>query len=191
MIWPVSKSYSKHVPLDGEPGSFWEQRGDRFHCGVDIYAPFGSDVSAMEDGIILDIGVFTSSSLVDYWYETCYIVVAHASGIVVRYAEMDQCVFENDDFVFKGMLLGHVGQVINESKVTAKSPYYVRRLKKTNELSMLHIETFSSYPVDIPKYMGGNTFQNIKPSFLNNPGDILEDAAISSLDLEKHSKKSV
>ena len=58
--WPVPNSHSKIVPTAGSPGSFWEDRGDRHHSGIDIYAPEGSNVLSIEDGKVIDIGIFTS-----------------------------------------------------------------------------------------------------------------------------------
>jgi hypothetical protein len=48
--WPVPESYSQRIPFPPSPGSFWENRDDRHHCGVDIYAPCGSVVVAVESG---------------------------------------------------------------------------------------------------------------------------------------------
>lgn len=60
--WPVPDSYSKNIPLHGSSGSFWENRGDRYHCGVDIYAPPGSKVIAIECGEVIDLGVVVRSN---------------------------------------------------------------------------------------------------------------------------------
>ncbi len=55
-VWPLNKTVREdtaseerdlkkaglkkvRVPQIGEAGSFWENRGDRYHCGVDLYAP--------------------------------------------------------------------------------------------------------------------------------------------------------
>jgi murein DD-endopeptidase MepM/ murein hydrolase activator NlpD len=63
--WPVLNNYSKIIPTSGS-GSFWEDRGDRHHYGVDIYAPDNSDVLSIEDGKIIDIGIFTSLDKIPY-----------------------------------------------------------------------------------------------------------------------------
>ena len=55
--WPVPDSYSKYIPVNGNPGSFWEDRNDRHHCGIDIYAPIGSDVVSIEDGQVIETGI--------------------------------------------------------------------------------------------------------------------------------------
>ncbi len=174
MVWPVPKSYSKTLPREGEPGSFWEFRGDRYHCGVDIYAAVGETIVAMDDGVILDVGVFTSPQQIEYWNETCFVVVMHASGLFARYAEMDGCLLENEDIIRKGQFLGRVGQVLNPARISSGAPEYIKRLSQSEHASMLHLEMFSRYPAPIPQYLGGNTFQGDKPSFLLDPADYFE-----------------
>jgi len=90
MIWPVPASHEKKVPAAGMLGSFWECRGDRYHCGVDIYAPEGSQVLALESGLLVDMGVFTMPEQVDYWNKTYFIVLMHRSDLFVCYAELDR-----------------------------------------------------------------------------------------------------
>jgi murein DD-endopeptidase MepM/ murein hydrolase activator NlpD len=174
MQWPVPGSSSKELPGKSGAGCFWQNRGDRYHCGIDIYAPKGSIVNALEDGVVLDMGLFTSPDHIVYWNPTYFIVVAHVSGIIARYAELDNYVLENDDIVVAGNRLGYVGQVLNSARITDQSPDYVRQLCTERNTSMLHLEMFSRYPADIPNYLGGNTFQNKRPSFLLNPCDYLE-----------------
>ena len=55
--WPGPNRYSKNIPTNGFSGSFWEDRDDRRHCGIDIYAPKGSGVIAIEYGKVIDIGL--------------------------------------------------------------------------------------------------------------------------------------
>jgi murein DD-endopeptidase MepM/ murein hydrolase activator NlpD len=87
LLWPVPDS-ARHTLQTSGAGSFWEDRGDRFHCGVDIYAPFGSDVVSMQDGLVVQIQLFTSPQMIHYWNETIAVTVQHLGGVVIRYAEM-------------------------------------------------------------------------------------------------------
>ena len=66
--WPVPKSYNKKIPNNNESGSFWENRNDRYHCGVDIYAPKLSEVKSVENGRIINFGKFTSSDIIIFWF---------------------------------------------------------------------------------------------------------------------------
>ena len=175
MLWPVPKSYSQSLPKVGEPGSFWENRGDRFHCGVDIYAPERSPVYAVEDGLVIKLGLFTSPDMVDYWNHTYFILIHHCSGFIALYAEMDQSTLDNDDMIKKGQFLGRVGRVLNVKRISKDSPEYIQRLKKQNSSTMLHFECFKSFPCTIPHYIGGNTLtlKNTRPDFLLNPSNFI------------------
>ena len=51
-FWPLPDARPA-LPSDGDPGSFWEDRGDRHHAGLDLYAPAGSAVVSIEDGIVV------------------------------------------------------------------------------------------------------------------------------------------
>ena len=37
-VWPIKNAIIKNIPEKPLKGSFWENRTDRFHIGVDIYA---------------------------------------------------------------------------------------------------------------------------------------------------------
>jgi len=182
MIWPVPASHEKKVPAAGMLGSFWECRGDRYHCGVDIYAPEGSQVLALESGLLVDMGVFTMPEQVDYWNKTYFIVLMHRSDLFVCYAELDASVFENDDFISEGECIGHVRQVLNPEKISGHVPDYIRQLYRHRQLSMLHLEMFSAYPCEIEDYMGGNCYQSNKPEFLLNPADYMK--SVETIDAE-------
>ncbi len=52
-IWPVPNSFSKTLPRSGSAGSFWENRKDRHHCGIDIYAPMHCEVLTIENARVV------------------------------------------------------------------------------------------------------------------------------------------
>jgi murein DD-endopeptidase MepM/ murein hydrolase activator NlpD len=89
-FWPVPNSYTKILPNAGTPGSFWEDRGDRNHCGIDIYAPRRSPVLAVDTGRVVEAGIFTSPVAVPYWNVTYYVLVQQEDGLVAKYAELDE-----------------------------------------------------------------------------------------------------
>ena len=173
LFWPVPASFSKTVPSTGNPGSFWENRGDRFHCGVDIYAPFGSDVVACDDGAVLKTELFTSPLWVDYWNDTFAVFIQHDCGLVARYAEMEKPAAKPGDSIRVGHVIGRVGRVLATDRITNFSPTYIQNLKTSGNPSMLHLEFFDRFPAEIPRYLGGNTFQNQRPDFLLDPGIFL------------------
>jgi murein DD-endopeptidase MepM/ murein hydrolase activator NlpD len=173
-FWPVPNSYKKEPPLHGAEGAFWEDRGDRHHCGVDIYAPEGSDVLAMDDGRVLEVGMFTAPEKVPYWNVSHYIFIHHGDGVIARYAELRDVTVEPAQAVKAGQRIGHVGSVINVQKIKASSPGYILRLKLNGRASMLHLELYRSLQGSEDAYLGGNTFSGVKPGGLLDPTAVLK-----------------
>ena len=173
-IWPVTDSCYKKLPKTGASGSFWEDRKDRYHCGIDIYAPADSDVLSVEDGQIIDIGKFTSPKKVSYWNATYYILIKSKSEFFCKYAELADVSIKIDKYVKAGQLIGHVGQVLNKDKITKKSPSYIRKISKKSNYSMLHFELYKNNPIKSKKYLGGNWFNKNKPDNLLDPLEYLK-----------------
>jgi murein DD-endopeptidase MepM/ murein hydrolase activator NlpD len=167
--WPVPNSYSKKVPINGNPGSFWEDRGDRRHCGIDIYAPVGSEVVSIANGIVIDIGSFTDSDIIPYWNKTNYVLIKNQDNLIYKYAEMEKIIVKINEFVKVGKSIGFVGNVLNLDKITINSPQYIQEIKKKNISSMIHLEVYSSKPKLTKEYIGGNWFGNKKPKNLLDP----------------------
>ena len=167
--WPVPNSYSKNIPANESPGSFWEDRGDRHHCGIDIYAPKGSDVIAIENGKVIDIGLFTSPLETPYWNTTYYILIKNITGYICKYAELKDLNVHINEKVNSGQLIGHVGQVLNSQSITEESPFYIKKLLKNGKLSMLHLELLKAPSIDSKKYLGGNWYGSKIPKYLVNP----------------------
>ncbi len=72
------------VPQKGEPGSFWEDRGDRYHCGVDLYAPENTEVVSIEGGDVAETGLMTSSEILPYWNPTYYVIIEQSRGLFCK-----------------------------------------------------------------------------------------------------------
>lgn len=171
--WPAPNSFSKTIPAAGSAGSFWEDRGDRRHCGVDIYAPAGSPALAIEDGIVIGIGTFTSAEKVPYWNDTKHVLVENKTGPICKYAELGDVAVAAGEFVEAGQLIGHIGIVLDTARITQDSPPYIQKLKKLENKSMLHFELYSSPPGDTEDYLGGNWFGDSRPENLLDPGEYL------------------
>jgi len=172
--WPVPNSYSNNIPFKGSHGSFWENREDRFHCGIDIYAPVGSNVISVDDGIVLETGIFTTPKVVKYWNETKFILIKNQDGLICKYAELEDVLLKTKDIVKAGQLIGHLGTVLNVEKINFNSPKYIQKIKEKNTLSMLHFELYISKPDKSNKYLGGNWFGTNKPKNLLNPDNYLK-----------------
>jgi murein DD-endopeptidase MepM/ murein hydrolase activator NlpD len=175
VTWPVPDSPAKTLPEKGEPGSFWEDRGDRRHCGIDICAPVGSLVVAIADGNVIETGVQTDPAWVPYWNRTCFVLVDHPGSCIARYAELADTTVRAGDTVREGECLGHIGTVIHPGRVTRTAPAYVRELVRSACTAMLHLECYRSLPV-LPedRYRGGNWFGPKPPAALCDPGTILQ-----------------
>jgi hypothetical protein len=172
--WPLPDVERILPPVQGA-GSFWEERGDRRHTGVDLYAPPGSRVTAIEDGKVISAGVFTSPELVPYWNRTYEVTISHASGIFGRYAELGDITVGEGDSLRGGGLVGHVGEVLNLPLIGPLAPPYIRSLKERGHGSMLHLEIYSSVPGPSPGYRGGNWFSRERPAHLLDPIPVLRD----------------
>lgn len=169
-------SISMILPGDHEPGSFWEDRGDRYHCGIDIYAPAGSDVLACESGEVIDAGIQTSPDKVSYWETTLFVMIKTRSNLYCRYAELADSTVKIGDRVLEGQVLGHVGRVVRPPLVDGCSPLYIQRLKLAGNLTMLHFEVYRLRPGYMRAYLGGNWFGAGQPEGLLDPGPYLRNA---------------
>jgi murein DD-endopeptidase MepM/ murein hydrolase activator NlpD len=82
-------------------------KGRRKHAGCDLYASIGTEVLAVEDGEIIQPVYF-------FYLGTYALEVKHASGIVVRYGEIQKNtpkLWKAGDKVTAGEVLGFVGQL--------------------------------------------------------------------------------
>ena len=171
--WPVPNSYSKKIPLKDNPGYFWEHRGDRFHTGIDIYAPEGSKVLSIDEGKVIETGEFTSPKTIPYWNKTYYILIENKEGLFCKYAELGKIMVKTGEKVKSGQLIGQVGLVLNSNKIMRDSPSYIKKIKQDGKMSMLHFELYKSKPNQNKNYLGGNFFNNIKPKDLLDPSILL------------------
>ncbi len=175
-FWPVPESYSKKLPEEGDPGSFWEDREDRHHCGVDIYAPKGSIVRAVEDGEVIDVGEFTSPNLIQYWNLTYFVLIQLENGSVSKYAELGEVLVKAREMVKAGQIIASIGSVLNPDKITQGSPSYIQGLRKNGHQSMLHFELYKGTPPSLESYLGGNCFGEERPEGLLDAASYLRDS---------------
>ncbi len=161
------------IPQKGEAGSFWEDRGDRYHCGVDLYAPENTEVLSIEEGIVSETGLMTSPEILPYWNPTYYVIIKNTSGMFCKYGELAECTVKKGDKAGSGQFIGRVEMVLNCVKINESSPSYIRKLKNKNP-SMLHFELWKDKPVTSHRdYLGGNWFSEEKPENLVDPTEYL------------------
>ena len=79
-------------------------KGKRKHAGCDLYAPAGTEVRAMADGIVRNVYYFYSN--------TDAIEITHKNHII-RYGEVKKgkALVKKGDFVKKGDIIGYVGNL--------------------------------------------------------------------------------
>lgn len=175
-VWPLPDQSERVLPEPGGPGSFRRNRGDRFHCGVDLYAPAGSRVAAIEAGEVIETDLFTTPERRPYWNVTRYVTVRHDSGKAVRYAELDEVRVRPGERVEEGTILGAVGAVLNPGRIDDKAPAYVRELARRGRVSMLHLELYAAPPRPDDAYLAGNITAPARPEGLLDPTPLLRSA---------------
>jgi murein DD-endopeptidase MepM/ murein hydrolase activator NlpD len=171
--WPAPESYSHRLPRGTSTGSFWKWRGDRHHCGVDLFAPAGSPVLAIEAGRVIRRGAFTSPAKKPYWNRTFFLLVRHDSGVVAKYAELGKVLVRTGQRVKAGDRVGLVGRVLNPKRVDKTAPPYIRQMIRKTHVSMLHFELYTTPAKEAKHYSGGNWFGKDKPLRLLDPTDYL------------------
>jgi murein DD-endopeptidase MepM/ murein hydrolase activator NlpD len=99
------------------------------HLGVDLYAPEGHPVVAMEDGEVVAVVDFTGPDAgCDWWLPTRAVLVEGASGVLL-YGEVIEAVPVGTR-VTEGDVVGHVKRVL--------------RHDKGRPTAMLHLELYTS-----------------------------------------------
>lgn len=175
-VWPVPDSYNKDIPKNGVPGSFWEDRGDRYHCGIDIYAPEHSEILTIQNGKVIDIGVFTSPEMLDYWNKTFYVIIKSPQNVIFKYAEVGEILVHIGDYVTAGQTIARVGRVLNEEMIDHTTPQYVHDLVEDGKTTMLHLEIYNAPVTEVRPYLGGNFLGETKPYSLIDPSLFLNGA---------------
>ena len=104
------------IPQGTDAGAFGAVRKHDIHTGIDLYVPENTSVYVLDDGIVIDISVFTgqlASPPSPWWNETYAVIVYHVNlNIFILYGEI---------------------QPINLKKY------------KNKPMSMLHIEAYSYF----------------------------------------------
>lgn len=126
------------IPLHPHVGAFGIRRKYDYHCGVDLYAPEGTDVFAVEDGEIVDICPFTGPKAgYPFWLDTEAIYVRGKSGVVV-YGEIEAYKqYKIGDKVEQSHFLGKVKRVIVKDKGRPMSMLHLE-LHDTNHIHCGH-----------------------------------------------------
>jgi murein DD-endopeptidase MepM/ murein hydrolase activator NlpD len=147
---------------------------------MDIHAPAGSHVVAVEAGEIVKVALFTSPQAMPYWNETYYVLIRHESGHFCKYAELATTAVLPEELVEAGQVIGQVGMVLNDQAMRADAPLYIQKLKEAGLGSMLHLEVYRAMPPHLSNYLGGNLLGAPRPEELVDPAQYLKTALTCS-----------
>lgn len=147
---PAPEAGTTWLPLPPHPGGFGVQRRHHVHEGVDLYAPVGTPVYAVEDGVITAVKPFTGPAAgLDWWLPTEAVWVEGATGAVL-YGEIAPRVAAGQR-VKAGELIGHVVRVL--------------RHDKGRPTSMLHLELHVHGSTQAPEWLE----MDQRPAVLRDP----------------------
>ena len=108
------------------PGAFGNVRTHDIHTGVDLYAPVGCPVHAMESGKVIKIDWFTGKEIGMPWWESTRAIYIEGYTGVFNYGEVQEREhLKVGDTVNKGDYIGHVIQVLKKYKGRPQSMLHV------------------------------------------------------------------
>jgi len=107
------------VPVHGTVNSGFGRRGTSFHDGVDIAAPLGTPILAIESGEVI-----YSDQLRGYGN---IVIVRHADGLISVYAHNESNLVQEGQRVSRGEIIGRVGST---GRVTG--PHLHFEIRKNN-----------------------------------------------------------
>jgi len=96
------------VPVDGRISSifglrrFFNQQARRPHSGLDIAAPEGTPIKAVESGTVIESG--------DFFFSGNMVYLDHGQGLISLYAHMHSINVKPGDKIKKGQVIGSVGE---------------------------------------------------------------------------------
>jgi len=96
------------VPVDGRISSifglrrFFNQQARRPHSGLDIAAPEGTPIMAIESGTVIEAG--------DFFFSGNMVYLHHGQGLISLYAHMHNIKVKPGDKIKKGQVIGTVGE---------------------------------------------------------------------------------
>ena len=105
------------IPMGNHCGAFGAIRKHDIHKGVDLYAPVGTNVLAVESGCVVDIRQFTGEDIgFPWWNDTWAVSIEGSTGVVV-YGEIEPVSYLNIGHIVKqGDTIGYVLQVLKKDK---------------------------------------------------------------------------
>lgn len=169
-IWPLKTDY-KMFP--DTPGLFATQRRHDTHTGVDLYCELGTEVVAVESGVVVGIEQFTGEGAESPWWNDTWAVIIQGDSGNVVYGEIAPKV--------------SLGQEIEQGQLVGVVEQSVLKKFKGRPMTMLHLELMT------PDQTTCVWWRDEKPECLLDPTPFLEQAAgeqLTHFDLESYNGKS-
>ena len=138
IIWPLNTE-AKIFP--DYPGTFSAIRMYDIHTGIDLYCKPGTEVIAMEPGIVVGIEAFTGEHVPgehkSAWWNNTFVVLIHGNitNQIFAYGEISSF-YKNiklDAYVEQGTPIGRIDVPVLKNK-------------KQRPITMLHMEQYSELP---------------------------------------------
>ncbi len=147
--------YSKTVelPIKDHPGSFAYVRKNHIHEGIDFYCEENDPVYALEDGLIVDIKVFTGEKVGSPWWNETEAVFVQHQDFCINYGEiLSNKDLKIGDIIRAGDLIGNVKTVLKKDK--------------GRPMNMVHIEMYEKH---IKTSVDSWNLNSLKPNGLLDP----------------------
>ena len=146
---------STGLPLAPHPGAFGITRAHHTHEGVDLYAPEGTPVHAVERGQVVRIEWFTGQDAASpWWNDTQAVFVEGESGVVVYGELLADPDLSEGLHIPAGALLGTLVPVLRQDK--------------GRPMTMLHLELHE------PGTRAAPPWETQRPASLRDPTPFLQ-----------------
>jgi murein DD-endopeptidase MepM/ murein hydrolase activator NlpD len=113
------------IPLSGQ-NAFGGERKYDIHTGVDLFCDSGQEIRSIEDGIVVNVLLFTGGKESPWWNDTYAVMVEGKSGVIL-YGELETYLSIGKQ-VKKGDLIGKILTVLKHDK--------------GKPMTMLHLELY-------------------------------------------------
>ena len=119
LLFPLEKRPIESYKTDARRFGSNRSQGKRKHAGIDLYAPVGTPVRAMADGLVIQSYLF---------YGGTHVIEVNHGTFIARYGEIaeESISIKDKEEIKRGQIIGKVGQL------------------KGLDISMLHLEMYGT-----------------------------------------------
>jgi hypothetical protein len=167
-VIPVYDPTQEH----SHPGAFGFPRHHFMHTGIDLYAPMGAPIHAMEAGRVVQVAWFTGPNADSPWWRDTRAVYVDGESGVITYGEVEVDV-KGGNAVVAGQVIAYVLPVLNRWK--------------GRPMSMLHLELCDRGWMD--RWEGWDVGQP-KPEHLKDPTDLVRGLCLEFVAIDPYAKEA-